>query len=157
MRAWEIAAGLIGTVALTTVVRVASELHLTRLDLALILGTLVTKNRRRARACGYLFHAVLGVVFAAAYGALFRQLGWSTWWLGALFGAVHALFLSTVVINILLPAIHPLMGTFETAANEYALIEPPGFFMLNYGRATVIVTLVSHIIFGAIVGAMYRG
>ena len=32
-------------------------------------------------------------------------------------------------------------GDVETAANEIALIEPPGFLMLNYGRNTFLVTL----------------
>jgi hypothetical protein len=47
------------------------------------------------------------------------------------------------------------MGTPETAANEFALIEPPGFLLLNYGRNTFFVTLVAHVLFGAIVGGTY--
>jgi hypothetical protein len=44
------------------------------------------------------------------------------------------------------------MGTPETGANEVALIEPPGFLMLNYGRNTFVVALASHVAFGAVVG-----
>jgi len=152
----EIAGGLLGTLVLTSIVRIASELGVTRMDFALILGTLVTQNRRKARALGYIFHVLLGVVFAIAYGVIFRLLGWSAWWLGALIGVLHALFVSTVLVNVLLPVIHPLMGTPETAANEFALIEPPGFLMLNYGRNTFLITLVSHVAFGAIVGWAFR-
>jgi len=111
-----------------------------------------TQNRRRARAVGYLIFVLFGFVFAAAYHVLFAVIGWSTWWLGALLGAVHAVFLSTVVINVLLPVIHPMMGTPETAANEVALIEPPGFLMLNYGRNTFLITLIAHMLYGAVVG-----
>src|SRR5262249_23462942 len=116
------------------------------------LGTLVTQNRRKARALGYTFHFILGLGFALAYAGLFVMLGRSSWWLGALFGIVHTLFVSTVAVNVLLPVVHPLMGTPETAAHEFALIEPPGFLMLNYGRNTFLVTLASHVAFGAIVG-----
>jgi uncharacterized membrane protein YdcZ (DUF606 family) len=148
----ELAGGLLGTFVLTTMVRLASELGLTRMDFALILGTLATAHRRKARALGYAFHFILGMLFALAYGAIFIGLGRSSWQLGALFGIVHALFVSTVGVNVLLPVVHPLMGTPETAAHEVAFIEPPGFLMLNYGRNTFLVTLVSHVAFGAIVG-----
>lgn len=150
------AGGLLGTLVLTTLVRVASEVGWTRMDLALLLGTTVTQDRRRARAIGYLFHVLLGLAFAFGYGAVFRLLGWSSWWLGALFGAVHAVFVGTVIINVLLPVVHPLMGTPDTAANQAPLIEPPGFLMVNYGRNTFVVTLIAHVMFGAIVGGTYR-
>jgi hypothetical protein len=146
------AGGLLATIVLTTMVRVASEIGLTRLDLALILGTTVTQNRRKARAIGYAMHLVLGLAFAFLYAAAFQAIGWSAWWLGAAFGAAHALFIATVLMNVLLPAVHPIMGTPETAANESALIEPPGFLMANYGRHTVLVVIASHVVFGAIIG-----
>jgi hypothetical protein len=147
-----LAGGVLGTFVLTTMVRTASELGLTRLDFPLLLGTVVTQNRRKARALGYLFHLAIGLLFALGYGALFSMLGRSSWWLGAIFGVLQGLFVSTVGVNVLLPAVHPLMGTPETAADEVALIEPPGFLMLNYGRNTFLVALASHAAFGAIVG-----
>jgi len=151
-----LAGGLAGTLALTTMIRVATETGLTRMDLALILGTAVTQNRRKAKAIGYVFHVILGLLFAFAYGGFFAMIGWSTWWLGALVGALHAVFVSTVLINVLLPVVHPLMGTPETAANEFALIEPPGFLLLNYGRNTFLITLAAHVAYGAIVGWAVR-
>ncbi len=72
--------GLLGTLVLTTIIRVASELGLTRMDLALLLGTAVSQNRRKARAVGYLFYVVLGIVFAYGYEAVFALVGRSTWW-----------------------------------------------------------------------------
>ena len=68
--------------------------------------------------------------------------------------ALQALFISTVLVNELLPVIHPRMATFDTAANQFALIEPPGFLMRNYGRNTFLVTLAAHVAYGAIVGAL---
>ena len=60
-----IAGGFIGTLVFSTVVKAASEMALTRMDLTLLLGTTVTDNRRKARAIGFIFHLLLGVVFAA--------------------------------------------------------------------------------------------
>ena len=156
MLASAIAGGVLGTLVLSTLAKAASEMALTRMDLPLLLGTAVTDNRRKARAIGYVFHLMLGILFAMLYAAFFRIVGHSSWWMGALLGALHAIFTATVLVNVLLPIVHPRMATSETAANEFALIEPPGFLMLNYGRSTFLVTLVVHIAYGAIVGLVVR-
>ena len=153
----EIAGGFLGTLVLTTIIRAASELGWTRMDLALLLGTTVTVNRRKAKAIGYVFQFLLGIGFAIAYGELFEIIGRSSWQIGALLGALHAVFVATVLVNVLLPVVHPRIGTPETAANEIALIEPPGFLMRNYGRNTFLITLLAHIAYGAIVGLTIRG
>jgi hypothetical protein len=155
MIASSLVGGLFGTLILTTIIRLGIECRLTRMDLALLLGTVVTQDRRKARAFGYLFYVVLGVVFAFGYNALFTVVGSHAWWLGALVGAAHAIFLATVIV-VLLPVIHPLMGTAETAANEFALIEPPGFLMLNYGRSTFLITLAAHMVYGAVVASTFN-
>ncbi len=152
MTASAIAAGFVGTLVMTTIMRAASELGLTRMDLALLLGTAVTENRRKARAIGYVFHFIFGIGFAAAYGEFFAIIGHGAWWIGALLGALQAIFNGTVLVNVLLPVVHPRIATPDTAANEIALIEPPGFLMLNYGRSTFIVMLIAHIAYGAVVG-----
>ena len=151
-----IAGGFVGTLVLTTIAHGASEFGLTRMDLAFLLGTAVTDNRRRAKAIGYLFHFAIGLGFALAYAAFFAIVGHASWWLGALLGAMQAFFTSTVLVNVLLPVVHPRMGTPESAADQVALIEPPGFLMLNYGRSTFLVTLVAHLAYGAIVGWAVR-
>jgi hypothetical protein len=152
-----LAGGIIGTLAMATIIKAASELGVTRMDLALLLGTTVTENRRKARAVGYFFYFVIGAGFAVAYGELFAIIGRSSWQLGALLGALHAVFTSTVLVSVLLPVVHPRMATPDTAANEITLIEPPGFLMLNYGRNTFLVTLAAHIVYGALVGLVTRG
>ncbi len=150
------AGGFLGTLAFSILVKAASEMGLTRMDFSLLLGTAVTENRRKARAIGFVFHLILGVLFAMAYGGFFAIVGHGSWRLGALLGALHAIFTSTVLVNVLLPIVHPRMATPDTAANEIALIEPPGFLMLNYGRSTFLVTLLAHIAYGAIVGLVVR-
>ena len=151
-----LAGGFLGTLALSTMLRAAGEMGFTRMDLPFLLGTTVTDNRSRAKVYGYLFHFGLGLSFGILYGVCFAAIGRSGWWLGALVGALHALFTATVLVNIVLPVIHRRIGTPETAAHEIALIEPPGFLMLNYGPNTFLVTLVSHMVYGAIVGWAVR-
>jgi hypothetical protein len=66
-----LAGGFIGTLVLTTALRTANELGLTRVDLPFLLGTVFTADRARAKALGYLLHLVAGEVFALIYYALF--------------------------------------------------------------------------------------
>ena len=153
MSVWgALAGGFAGTLVLTTILRAASEFRLTRIDLPFLLGTALTADRTRAKAIGYAVHFVFGLCFALIYYAIFSAIGESSWWLGAVFGLVHALFSATALVNVLLPLVHPRMGTPLTAANEKALLEPPGFLMLNYGGRTPIVNLLAHIAYGALVG-----
>jgi hypothetical protein len=147
-----IVGGLAGTVALTTMLRAASELGLTRMDLPFLLGTAVTADRVRAKAVGYALHFVFGLVFALGYYVIFLVVGRSGFLIGATLGLLHALFASTALVNVLLPVVHPRMGSGFDAAGSAPLLEPPGFMLRNYGRQTGLVTVLSHVVYGAIVG-----
>ncbi len=147
-----LAGGFAGTLVLTTVLRTASEMRLTRMDLPFLLGTAITPDRQRAKLIGYLAHFGFGLLFSLVYYWLFTAIGHSGWRLGAVFGFVHGLFSATALVNILLPAVHPRMGTPFSAAGSSPLLEPPGFLMLNYGRSTPIVSLAAHVHYGTIVG-----
>jgi hypothetical protein len=144
--------GLVGTLVLTTLLRGASELGLTRMDIPFLLGTAVTADRVRAKAIGYSLHFVFGLLFALAYYAVFLVIDESGFLLGGLFGLVHALFAGSALVNVLLPVVHPRMGTGFDAAGSAPLLEPPGFLLLNYGPSTPLATIVAHVAYGAIVG-----
>lgn len=147
-----IVGGFLGTIVLTTILRGASELGWTRMDLPFLLGTALSSDRVRAKVIGYALHFVFGLLFALGYYAVFAVIGRSGVVLGALLGLVHALFAGTALVSILLPAVHPRMGTGFDAAGSAPLLEPPGFMLINYGRQTPFATIVSHIAYGAIVG-----
>jgi uncharacterized membrane protein YagU involved in acid resistance len=152
MSVWAaLAGGFAGTLVLTTMLRTASEFHLTRIDLPFLLGTAITADRARAKAIGYVAHFVMGQIFALGYYALFLALGRHDWWLGALFGLGQGLFASTVLINVLLPLVHPRMGTPFSDAGTVALLEPPGFMARNYGLQTPVVSLIAHVAYGTII------
>jgi hypothetical protein len=153
MSVWgALAGGFIGTLVLTTTLRTANEFGLTRVDLPFLLGTAVTSDRARAKAVGYLLHLAAGEAFALVYYAIFIAIDTSGWPLGALFGLLHGVVSCTALVNILLPVVHPRMGSALSAADSSPLLEPPGFLMRNYGRATSTATLLAHIAYGAIVG-----
>jgi hypothetical protein len=153
MTVWgALAGGFVGTLVLTSALSAGSELRLTRIDIPFLLGTAFFSDRVRAKAAGYLLHFAFGFVFALVYYLIFRAIGEASWWLGALFGAAHGLFAATALVSVLLPIVHPRMGSTTTAADSSPLLEPPGFLLLNYGTSTPLLTLVAHIIYGAIVG-----
>jgi hypothetical protein len=122
------------------------------MNLPFLLGTAFTADRTRAKALGYGLHFIAGIVFALGYYAIFLAINQSGWWLGSIFGLVHGLFAATALVNVLLPLVHPRMGTPSTGANSAAMLEPPGFLMLNYGQQTPLVNVLAHIAHGTIVG-----
>ena len=152
MTVWPaLAGGFAGTLVLTTILRTASELNLTRMDLPFLLGTAFTADRARAKAVGYAAHFVMGLAFATGYYALFLAVGRHDWWLGAAFGLGQGLFAGTVLVNVLLPLVHPRMGSTLSDATTVALLESPGFMARNYGLRTPAVSLVAHVLYGTVI------
>jgi hypothetical protein len=147
-----LAGGLIGTIVLTSSMRIAQEVGWTRMDLPLLLGTAFTDNRSRASVIGYFVHFANGLLFALAYYGIFAAVDHAGWLFGALLGVVHGMFAGGALVTVLLPAVHPRMGTPWSDAEETPLLEPPGFLLRNYGDRTAAGTLFAHMIYGAIVG-----
>ena len=147
-----LAGGAVGTVVLTSGLRIAQAAGYTRMDILLLLGTIFTDNRSRASLIGYVIHFVNGLLFALVYYAIFRAVGHAGWVFGAILGVVHAAFAGGILVTVLLPVVHPRMGTLWSDSEETPILEPPGFLLVNYGRRTAIGTLIGHVAYGAIVG-----
>src|ERR1700687_3787233 len=98
--------GLVATTALTAVMIAAQLAGLTRLDLPLLLGTVVTENPDRARVAGFFIHLAVGEGFPLDYAASFALLDRAAWWLGGLLGLLHAAVALTVLVP-LLAGVHP--------------------------------------------------
>ena len=116
-----------------------------------------TENRSRATALGYALHIANGLLFALVYLAVFEAVGRAGWLFGMALGAVHAAFVGGGLVNVVLPAVHPRMGTPWADAEETPLLESPGFMLVNYGGRTAATTFVLHLAYGAIVGAFAAG
>ena len=145
--------GLIATAALTSVMTIAQLAGLTRLDLPLLLGTIVTEDPDRARIAGFFLHLLVGLGFALGYAAVFALLGEATWWLGALLGLLHVAVALTVLVP-LLPGVHPRLASARAGRSSTAALEPPGLFGLNYGRETPAVAIAAHLVFGIALGVL---
>jgi hypothetical protein len=145
--------GLIATMALTAVMIGAQLAGVTRLDLPLMLGTLMVADPDRARVAGFFIHLVNGQVFALGYAATFYAVGESTWWVGALLGLLHGAVALLVIVP-LLPGVHPHMASERAGLSSGAALEPPGLLALNYGRETPLVTMLAHVMFGIALGLL---
>ena len=146
--------GLIATVMLTGTMVGAQLIGRSRMDLPFLLGSIFVADFDRARVAGFLMHLVNGQVFALLYAAAFALLGTASWWLGAVFGLAHGLLALTLLVP-LLPGIHPRMAS-DRSGPDLHLLEPPGPLALNYGRETPIVTILAHVLYGGLLGALLR-
>lgn len=145
--------GLIATAALTVVMIAAQLGGRTRLDLPLLLGTMVTEDPDRARVAGFFVHLAIGQGFALGYAAAFALLDQATWWIGGLLGALHGAVALTLLVP-LLAGVHPRMASHRAGPGSTAVLEPPGLFGLNYGAETPQVAAVAHIVYGILLGLL---
>lgn len=145
--------GLVATSVLTGVMIAAQLIGRTRLDLPLMLGTILTGDPDRARVLGFFVHVGVGQAFALGYAAAFALLGIATWWLGALFGLVHVAIALTILVP-LLPGVHPRMASERAGPASTAVLEPPGLLGLNYGTETPVVAIVAHVSYGIALGVL---
>lgn len=146
-------AGFAGTLVLTSLEAGAQQLNLTRMSVPYLLGTAFTKSRDRAKVVGFFTHLVNGQLFALLYVAIFHALGQGGVLRGAFIGLVHSAVVLLVVMP-LLPSVHPRMASLHQGPTELRQLEPPGPFALHYGVSTPVVVVLSHIVFGALVGAL---
>lgn len=146
--------GFVGTVVLTSIMVAAQQLHLTRISLPLMLGTMLTPNRDRAPLLGIGFHLINGWIFALIYALAFESWGRSAWWLGAAIGLLHSVFVLLVGMQVL-PSLHPRMASEQHGPEPTRQLQPPGVAALHYGRRTPLAILVAHLAYGAILGAFY--
>lgn len=72
--------GVIATLAQATFESITQALHLTRMSLPFMLGTMVTTARTKARIWGFGLHFATGLLFALPYIVAFHFLGGPTWW-----------------------------------------------------------------------------
>jgi hypothetical protein len=146
--------GFVATVVLTILLAISKPLGISRMDIPFLLGTMLTSNRNKAPFYGLLFHLVVGFGFAFLYAAILESMDTRHWWYGMLGGTIHGAFVLSAGIQVL-SAFHPRMAHPYQGPTPTRQLQPPGFFALNYGRGTPIVTMVAHILYGGLLGAFY--
>jgi hypothetical protein len=89
------------------------------------------------------------------YAAVFATAGIVTWWFGMITGFVHGSFVLSAGLQVV-SAFHPRMAHPYQGPTPTKQLQPPGFFALNYGRGTPIVTLIAHMVYGSMLGFFYH-
>jgi uncharacterized membrane protein YagU involved in acid resistance len=147
--------GFIATLAVSIVLDGSQALGLTRMNLPYMMGSIFTPDRDRARVYGFFVHFINGWLFSLIYILIFESVQQATWWIGAILGLGHALFLLVVVVP-LMPGFHPRMASQRHGPSAARMLEPPGFLALNYGLPTPVSVIVTHVVFGIVLGNFYR-
>jgi uncharacterized membrane protein YagU involved in acid resistance len=148
-------AGFAGTLVLTSLETGAQQLHLTRMSIPYLLGSMLTPSRDRAKVYGFCLHLLNGQLFALLYVAIFDATGSVSVLRGTVIGLIHSAIVLPVVVP-LLPSIHPRMASLHQGPTDLRQLEPPGPLALHYGFSTPLTVVVAHAIFGAVIGALYR-
>lgn len=148
-------AAFAGTLVLTSLEAGAQQLRLTRMSIPYLLGAAITPSRDRAKVIGFFAHLINGQLFGLLYVALFNAVGAAGVWRGALLGLLHSCVVLLVVVP-LLPSMHPRMASLHQGPTELRQLEPPGPLALYYGFSTPLMVVVAHVIFGMVIGALYR-
>lgn len=117
-----------------------------RMNLLLLLGTMMLPRGGAAYVLGFMIHAMMSLVFGLLHAAFFTWLDIEAGWLwGLAFGAVH-----WVVVGMAL-GMMPMMHR-GISRNE---IDAPGFFALSAGGMTAMGFLMLHLVYGLLFGAIY--
>jgi uncharacterized membrane protein YagU involved in acid resistance len=147
--------GFVSTLLLTMTLAGAQGLKLTRLNMPFMLGMMFTADRDKARLYGFLLQLLSGWGFSLLYVLIFQSWGVANWWRGLVIGVLHGLFVLVVVMS-MLPGLHPRMASEQHGPAANRELEPPGFLALNYGITTPLSVILSHAVFGAVLGAFYK-
>lgn len=146
--------GGFATGVLTLIMAASQGFGWSRMSFPFMIGSMFSSRRSRAMILGFVLHFLFGMAFAIVYALVFESWRWANWWLGALLGTFHGLFILIVFMPVL-PDLHPRMASKHHGPSPTRQLEPPGFMALNYGHATPALTLVAHVIFGILLGAFY--
>lgn len=146
-----ILAGLVATGAMTVLMYMAGAMMGMRMDMPMMLGTMLLPPGGAARAVGLMMHFMMGAIFFAIYALLFDALGIDSgvvWWAGV-FGLGHGVMAGAMMG--MMGAVHPRM----TSASGTAEVMAPGAFGTNYGTMAPVAIVLLHVVFGLVGGAIY--
>ncbi|HEX9870940.1 MAG TPA: DUF6789 family protein [Candidatus Tectomicrobia bacterium] len=138
-------AGVIGAAVMSIIMAMARAMGMP-VNLEMMLGTMMGgPPSAMTWLMGLIIHLIAGGVFALIYAAGFEYLTRrADWRVGLGFGVIHTLFSGLLLA--MMPGMHPLVPEMMPA---------PGAFMANLGMMGVAAFFMLHLIYGAIVGAMY--
>ncbi|MGE5296578.1 MAG: hypothetical protein ACM3VT_17295 [Solirubrobacterales bacterium] len=139
-------AGMIGWAAMVGLTVLIQLTGATQFDWSMLVGSVITGQiGSGAWILGFVAGLIISGLIALIYGAVFEGMQRSNWRLGVVGGIIHA-----AIGGVFFAA----MSSFDRAMPN--LILPPGPYAINYGALTAVAVVVLPLIYGAIVGGMYR-
>ena len=142
-------AGVAGLVGATTVTLVLALFRLLGLapNLEMLVGSLISGDLEAGSwFLGFFVHLVAGALFALGYAAIFEHVAHrADPRTGVWIGSVHAVLAGFAFA--LAPAVHPLIPE---------VLAAPGAFLSGSGPVGIATFVGGHLLYGAVVGALYR-
>ncbi|MGH7664008.1 MAG: DUF6789 family protein [Gemmatimonadaceae bacterium] len=140
-----IIAGVVGGVAMTILAWLVRQAGLP-MNAEMMLGSMVSSSPGATTwLIGFIMHLMISALIALAYAWGFERV---THRAGAVvglgFAVIHVIIAGVVMAMI--PVMHPMIPEQMPA---------PGAFMANMGATFVALFVIEHLLYGAIVGAMY--
>lgn len=147
-----IVAGLVGGLAFLMVVTLGLAVGMTRMNFLYVLGSMLAPKAPRSTvyAVGLAVHAMASAAFGLVHAGILHGIGVTSvghaagWDL--LIGGIHGL-LVLMVLPMALEFMHPLIRRGE--------IERPRVALTGFGALTPIGSLMAHLAFGVVTGALY--
>lgn len=143
-----IGAGVVGAIVMSIMTDVSRAMGLIEANMSRYQGCIITgrPDGTKPLLAGFASHLVMGGLLALGYAVVFRVLGEATWLMGTAIGAVHFVAAG---------AAFPLMDRANPCVRD-GRIRGFGPFGRNYGLMMIAGLFVGHVIYGAVVGAIYQ-
>lgn len=146
---WAILGGFLGTVAFSVLMFAGPMMGMPPMDLPTMLGTMFTTNMSPAFWIGLVMHFFIGSVILALVYSFFvaNALPGPSWLRGVVYG-VGVWVVAMAVVMPMIGAIHPLVAA--------GMMPAPGFFVSSMGPMAAVGSLIGHLVYGAILGAVAK-
>lgn len=153
---WALAAGLLGGLAFLVVTTMGYAIGMTRMNFLQVLGTMLapgaspTTVYATVYATGLAAHLMASAGFGLVHAGLLHAIGITSvgeaagWDLAV--GMAHGVVV-LAMLPVMLTALHPLVRS--------GAMERPGLALTGFGGGTPIGSLMAHVAFGLVVGAVY--
>lgn len=147
-------AGLLGGVAFLLVVYMGLTVGMTQMNFLYILGTMMAPQaqERTVYTIGLAAHMMASVGFGLAHAGLLHAVGVSS-----VAEAVGWDFLIGALHGMAILALMPMMLTTMHVLVRRGQIPHPGVALVGFGSMTPMGSLMAHVMFGLVVGAVYAG
>lgn len=117
-------------------------------DLEMLMGTVFLERGAAAWLLGLGMHLMMSGLIGVGYALAFERVTQkASAGIGAAFSVVHMLVAGPVMGGVV-PLVHRLVPE---------QMPGPGYFLAHHGAAGVATFVVLHLVFGAVVGALYAG